>query len=68
VKGAVALSIVLLLSGCAAVQPWQRGYLARPDMQVGTEPGAGKILEKTYAAKESASGGDAVGGGGCGCN
>ncbi len=64
----VALSIALLLAGCTTVEPWQRGYLARPDMQVGAGPGTGKILEKTYAAKESASGGDAVGGGGCGCN
>jgi hypothetical protein len=31
-------------------------------------PGVGRVLEKTYAAKEAASGGASVGGGGCGCN
>jgi Domain of unknown function (DUF4266) len=55
------------LGGCASVAPWQRGYLARPDM--GLEPGApARALDKTYASKEAASGGGAVGGGGCGCN
>jgi hypothetical protein len=27
-----------------------------------------RALEKTYSAKEAASGGASVGGGGCGCN
>jgi hypothetical protein len=65
---AAFLAAMLLVCGCASVEPWQRGYLARPDMAVGMAPGTGKILDKTYAAKEAASGGDAVGGGGCGCN
>jgi hypothetical protein len=30
--------------------------------------GNAKALEKTFAAKEAASGGASVGGGGCGCN
>jgi Domain of unknown function (DUF4266) len=30
--------------------------------------GTAKALEKTFAAKEAASGGGSVGGGGCGCN
>jgi hypothetical protein len=30
--------------------------------------GTAKALEKTFAAKEAASGGASVGGGGCGCN
>ena len=57
----------LALAGCANVAPWQRGHLARPAM--GLEPSAPlRALDKTYAAKEAASGGAAVGGGGCGCN
>lgn len=63
-----AMAAFLLLAGCATVEPWQRGYLARPDMAVGSGPGTGRMLEKTYAAKEASAGGDAVGGGGCGCN
>jgi hypothetical protein len=64
---AVAL-MATLAAGCAAVEPWQRGYLARPDMSLAAGPGTGKVLDKTYASKEAAVGGDSVGGGGCGCN
>jgi len=56
------------LAGCATVEPWQRGYLARSDMTLDASPGTGKALEKTFSAKEAASGGAGVGGGGCGCN
>ena len=64
----IAVILLLAACGCAPVAPYQRGYLARPDMAF--EPGAGtsKALDKTYAAKEGASGGASVGGGGCGCN
>jgi hypothetical protein len=55
-------------AGCAGVAPYQRGYLARPDMAFDASPGVAKAIEKTYSAKEAASGGASVGGGGCGCN
>ena len=58
----------LLLAGCANVAPYQRGYLARESMALDPNPGMAKSLEKTYSAKEAASGGASVGGGGCGCN
>jgi hypothetical protein len=58
----------LLIAGCANVAPYQRGYLARESMALDPNPGMGKALEKTYSAKEAASGGASVGGGGCGCN
>ena len=56
------------LSACTAVAPYQRGYLARDDMALEGNPGFAKAIEKTFAAKEAASGGASVGGGGCGCN
>ena len=59
---------VLCAAGCTAVAPDQRGYLAREDMALDADPGTAKAIEKTYAAKEAASAGAAVGGGGCGCN
>jgi len=59
---------VLCAGGCTAVAPYQRGYLAREDMAFDADPGTAKSIEKTFAAKEAASGGAAVGGGGCGCN
>lgn len=55
------------LSGCASVAPWQRGHLARPDMGLEPNPPM-RALDKTYGSREAASGGAAVGGGGCGCN
>jgi hypothetical protein len=54
--------------GCSTVAPYQRGYLARPDMAFDASPGATRALEKTFGAKEAASGGASVGGGGCGCS
>lgn len=59
---------LLVLAGCANVAPYQRGYLARESMALDPNPGMAKAIEKTYSAKEAASGGASVGGGGCGCN
>ncbi|MGE5097898.1 MAG: DUF4266 domain-containing protein [Betaproteobacteria bacterium] len=62
------LLIAALAAACAPVAPYQRGYLARPDMAFEDSAGNARALEKTYSAKEAASGGASVGGGGCGCN
>ena len=68
-KSAAFLAAALVLaSGCANVEPYQRAYLARPDMALDATVGTAKAMDKTYASKEAASGGTAVGGGGCGCN
>lgn len=61
--------IVLLACGaCAPVAPYQRAHLARGDMALDVSPGMARAMERTYSAKEAASGGASVGGGGCGCN
>lgn len=65
---ALAAATAVAAAGCAPVAPYQRGYLARPDMALEESAGTAKALEKTFAAKEAASGGGSVGGGGCGCN
>jgi hypothetical protein len=62
------MALVAILSGCAAVEPYQRGYLARPDMALEPALGTARALEKVFTAKEAASGAASVGGGGCGCN
>jgi hypothetical protein len=68
-KAAIMLVAALVAcAGCAGVAPYQRGYLARPDMAFDASSGVAKAIEKTYSAKEAASGGASVGGGGCGCN
>lgn len=62
------VAMALAAGACAPVAAYQRGYLARDDMALDANPGTVKALEKTYAAKEAASGGASVGGSGCGCN
>jgi hypothetical protein len=67
--GLAALGVLAaLLGACAPVAPYQRGYLARPDMAMQPDPGTATALDKLYSAKEAAHGGASVGGGGCGCN
>lgn len=58
------------LSGCALppVQAWEKGQLARTDMLIQGDPLGTRFNEHIYTSKEAASGGSAVGGGGCGCN
>jgi hypothetical protein len=57
-----------LAGGCATVKPWQRESLADPIMQPGRNPIAAGQLDHIYFSREAASGGNTVGGGGCGCN
>jgi uncharacterized protein DUF4266 len=67
-RRAVLLLLAAAVAACTSVAPYQRGYLARPDMAFEDSQGNARALEKTYSAKEAASGGASVGGGGCGCN
>ena len=62
------LVLAVLACGCTPVAPYQRGYLALPEMGFDAAPGIAKPMEKVYPAKEAASGTASVGGGGCGCN
>ena len=64
----LALAAVLTLAACTHVAPYERGYLARPDMALDASQGMAHAMEKIYPSKEAASGGASVGGGGCGCN
>ncbi len=63
----VCAAMLLVSAGCANVIPTQRGTLARPEMQFDADIGHARILLHTYSSKEGASGGQATGGGGCGC-
>ena len=58
------------LSGCVIfpVKPWERNLLAEKEMQLVPNPIEMALEEHTYFSKEAASGGQGVGGGGCGCN
>ena len=66
--GTALFSFVVALSGCAGVEPWDRDVLARPDMQIVSDPIEAAADEHIYFSKEASSGGQGFGGGGCGCN
>lgn len=63
-------AVCLLVSACAGmgVEPWERDILAKPDMQLDTDPIESGLDEHIYFSKEASSGGQGFGGGGCGCN
>jgi hypothetical protein len=62
------LAVAVVLSGCARVAPYQRGTLARSDMELGENPDLAAGEEHGLAYREGSSGGGAAKGGGCGCN
>lgn len=64
----VLLAVLLALQGCASVEPWQRGVLARPEMSLDADPLDAALDDHIYFSKEASSGGRGFGGGGCGCN
>lgn len=61
---------LLLVYGCAvqSVEPWQRDLLSEEHMQLVTDGVTNGLDEHIYFSKEASSGGQGVGGGGCGCN
>ncbi|NCF18975.1 MAG: DUF4266 domain-containing protein [Haliea sp.] len=60
--------VVLGLSACETVQPWERGTLAKSEMQWHQDVMERDIRMQVYNSKEAASGGGGAAGGGCGCN
>ncbi len=63
------LVLSLLLSGCITrVPPWDRDLLAEKKMQLIPDPMENEMDEKISFSKEGSSGGQGIGGGGCGCN
>jgi hypothetical protein len=59
---------LLLVAGCATVQPWDRDLLAEKRMSFNPSPMLQSIDEHIYFSKEASMGGTGAGGGGCGCN
>ncbi|MGD8560326.1 MAG: DUF4266 domain-containing protein [Gammaproteobacteria bacterium] len=62
--------IALVTTGCVFqnVKPWERDILAQDKMKLDPSPVETALDEHIYFSKEAASGGQGVGGGGCGCN
>lgn len=60
--------ICLMATGCATVQPWERGRFAKIEMSFEPDPMQAAFHRHVYFSKEASSGGTSTSGGGCGCN
>jgi len=60
--------LMVALTACSGVKPWERDLLAEKKMQLDPSPLEAAFDEHIYFSKEASSGGAGVGGGGCGCN
>ncbi|MCH7880941.1 MAG: DUF4266 domain-containing protein [Proteobacteria bacterium] len=62
--------MAVTISACSSmgIQPWERDLLAKDSMQLVPDYLDNFIDEHIYFSKEASSGGQGVGGGGCGCN
>ena len=65
---AAAGLLALAAAGCQTVAPYERGTLARSDMQVGGEGELAKSENHALEVREGSIGGLDAAGGGCGCN
>lgn len=67
----LALTAITTLNGCSnlselGAKPWERGILAKPEMQGDAMDQA--FDDHIYFSKEASSGGAGFAAGGCGCN
>lgn len=62
------LTVLALTSGCANVQPWQRGTLADFSMRPDRNTANDILNEHVWFSREGATGGRGLSAGGCGCN
>lgn len=61
------LTIVAAAVGCAPVKPWQKGALAKNQMQFDPDPLEARFRRHVFESKEGSRGGNGAIGGGCGC-
>lgn len=64
---AARLLACALLPGCASVQPWERGVLARPHMALDPLPLRSSLRAHVQGSREAVPPAVAADGGGCGC-
>ncbi|MFQ5824688.1 MAG: DUF4266 domain-containing protein [bacterium] len=63
----ILLPFLIVLTSCAAVQPWQRGELSDPMMIFDENPIDTGINEHHLDYREGSVGGTGAQSGGCGC-
>lgn len=66
--GALLLLASLLMSGCAHVQPWERGRLQRACMRANPSALRQAADAHMHETREAIAGGEGGGGTSCGCN
>jgi len=59
--------ICLSVSACMHVNPWERQYLARPEMALNPDPLETKMSDHVDQSKEASTSVNAGSGDGCGC-
>lgn len=61
---------LLTIQACGnqTVKPWEKSILSKPSMQLVADEIENALDEHIYFSKEASTGGQAIGGGGCGCN
>lgn len=66
----LAIAAVSTAGGCATplVRPWERDLLSEKTMSFEPLPMMDAVDDHIYFSKEGSTGGQNVGGGGCGCN
>lgn len=73
----ILFSFLVFAGGCSIVsdmtvredvKAWEKDILAHEGMQIPADPMHAFTDEHIYFSKEASSGGNGVGGGGCGCN
>ena len=60
--------LMLLLTSCANVKPWERDALADYTMRPDRDPVTLTLRDHLWFSREASNGGRGIGGGGCGCN
>ena len=71
------IGMCLYLSACSTVsnmtvsedvKPWEKGILSQDEMQIPQDKMFSFSDDHIFFSKEASTGGNGVGGGGCGCN
>ncbi len=70
IKIVLLFMVIVTLPACSLepIKPWERHLLAEPQMRTVPDPIDSFFDAHIYFSKEASSGGQGVGGGGCGCN
>ena len=62
------LLCAMFLTGCATIEPWEKGNLADYTMKSDRDELSSVMTSHIQFSREASTGGEGVGGGGCGCN